>query len=290
MQAVTTNPTPSDPPTTGSSTTGPDQDWVAENWKNEAALAKSYHETIREITKGKATQRLQLAELVQKGAAGVAALYSGLLGVAFVAGAPLPFRAVVPVLFLGAAVSFAMFYASFLTRPSPTPAPAATSMLPREGMLAQTDSFVAWAAAEAMERVVYIRCAVVALALGLVFLPAPFVGPTPLAKLPNTPALWPSPAGPGLQPTWPPGQTQAQQDLVFEAQLDEIGRARAAQATELDAALKRAQADLAISESREASQAFDVLTFALALSLAILALSFVALVRYREKTGAYAGT
>src|SRR5207248_73267 len=81
---------------------------------------------------------------VRVGAGAVVSLYTGVIGATFaVTKSSLPSRALVPGVFLGAAIVFATGYVAFATRPRPTPESAPTTdLIERERR--RVNAFVDW--------------------------------------------------------------------------------------------------------------------------------------------------
>ena len=218
-----------------------DEDQVKRERENKSALFKAFHETLREIAKGRAGQRTALGELVQKASAAIVTLYTGVLAVAFTAADnPLPLRGIYAAVFLGAAVALSTGYVAFLTQPRRTRIQQPARSSARARVLAQTQTLVDWVSSGILERAAFLRSSVLALALGLAFLPAPFVtwdgssgsgsganGEEPRASPSPEPSPMASPTEVALLPTWPPApNTPEERALLFQAQLAEISRLR----------------------------------------------------------------
>jgi hypothetical protein len=192
---------------------------------NEAALFRGLHEEIRRLAGERAGKRAEFADLVQKASAAIVTLYSGLLGLVYVAGNPLPVRAVYAAVFLGLAVVLSTAYVAFLTQPKGTPIRHPGGGSARENVLAQTQTLVEWVSNGILHRATFLRVSVLALALGLMFLPAAFVTVGQPSAAAETQALT-------LTPTWPPQpQLDEAQIALFQKQLDEIAALRNAQAS-----------------------------------------------------------
>lgn len=135
-------------------------------------------------------------QLVQAAAAAMGTLYSGVLAVTFAADAePLPWRGLLPTFFLGLAVVLGAFYTAFLTRaggiPQPTfpPGADATAKLYHRAVW-----FMSWSNRTSLVRAPFLRAAVVSLAIGLVLLPAPFLGSGNPGHETVAASEWPDPA------------------------------------------------------------------------------------------------
>lgn len=141
------------------------------------ASATAFSEAILTVAKGGIDRARGSAEFVQKGATAIFALYTGALTLAFsVTSNPLPARGILPSLFLGFAILLATAYLAFLTRGDRVKDPedaAGTA----QAQLNRTRTFVAWTNTSVLNRAPLLRCAVVALGIGVVALPAPFLTP-----------------------------------------------------------------------------------------------------------------
>jgi hypothetical protein len=200
------------------------------------ASAAAFGDGIMTVAKGGIDRARASAEFVQKGATAIFALYTGALTLAFsVTDNPLPARGILPSLFLGFAILLATAYLAFLTRGNHVKDPEDASGT-LQAQLNRTRTFVAWTNTSVLNRAPLLRCAVVALGIGVVSLPAPFLTPpshqtvativcsSDQEKDPTTGtclAAWPS------VPTGTAADVPLRQKL-YEAQLAEVTASRAA--------------------------------------------------------------
>jgi hypothetical protein len=162
------------------------------------------------------------ADTVQKAAAAIAALYTSLLGVVFsVQDHPLPSRGIIPMLFLGLAILASTAYLAYLTRAKAvdvlTPAPSSFQQ-----KLERARSFIEWTRTVVEHNSYLLKLSVVALAVGLVFLPAPFV---------SFKSAQPSNSSAVVTPDWPKpsenaGSNIELQKIVYAAQVEEAAEQR----------------------------------------------------------------
>lgn len=204
---------------------GRDFKLVTQNWTTEGELFKDLQERLREIAVGRAGQRMAIAEMVQKASAAIVTLYTGLLGLVFAAnGSQLPVRALVPAIFLGAAVALSTAYVAFVTPPG-TEHFVPPQSLARSGAWQQTIGLITWVNTGIQRRRWLIQAAVLSLAAGLAFLPAPFVTAAAGSGPPAAPTTaWPS------VPVAASAAQAALQGILFQAQVDETRASRAAEA------------------------------------------------------------
>ncbi|MEV8377854.1 hypothetical protein AB0P21_34265 [Kribbella sp. NPDC056861] len=199
------------------------------------ASAAAFSEAILTVAKGGIDRARGSAEFVQKGATAIFALYTGALTLAFsVTDNPLPARGILPSLFLGFAVLLATAYLAFLTRGDRVKDPADAAGVP-EAQLNRTRTFVAWTNSSVLNRAPLLRCAVVALGIGVVSLPAPFLTPPSDHRVAEVVCS----AGQEKDPTtgvcvapWPEVPSGAAADAplrqkLYEAQLAEVTASRA---------------------------------------------------------------
>jgi hypothetical protein len=192
-----------------------DRDWEAEN-----ELFKGFHASVRSTAQTLAGAKQANAELVQKAAAAILTIYTGIVGAVFaVSTNPLPPRGLLPALFLAAAVALSTAYVAYLTGAHDT------ALLPggsaRENARAYTNAFIDWINARLDARSTLLRASVLALAAGLVLLPAPFLD------------IHVETVTEQAEPTWPPYPTgDAAVELkteLFKTQLAEAAASRSAQ-------------------------------------------------------------
>jgi hypothetical protein len=190
-----------------------DKDWDAEN-----ELYKEFHVAIRSTAQTLAGAKQSNAELVQKAAATVITIYTGVLGLVFaVSSNALPLRGLVPAIFIGLAVALSTAYVAYLTSATVTNIQATDAARP--SILAHTNAFVDWINERLDARAPLLRAAVLSLGVGLLLLPAPFIDVRDHAV-----------SGPAL-PDWPsyPPVTAANADLakvLYQAQVTEAATRR----------------------------------------------------------------
>lgn len=120
------------------------------------------------------------AEYVEKAATAIAGLYTGILAFTYFVkddiskSNPLPERGVWAVVFLGLAVVFAIGYMAFLTDGGETPGAEHRATI-REDEMEEVKAFIRWASAMILKRRNFLHAAIVSLAIGVGFLPVPFL-------------------------------------------------------------------------------------------------------------------
>lgn len=142
------------------------------------AVDDEFYEHLYDFVKGGVERTRSAAETVQKAASALATLYGVALGVSFsVTDDSLPRRGVIPLLFLGLSIVASTAYLAWIGDRSTTintlgPETEAKSSL-RQRLYA--DEFTTLVASVGQRRASSLRASVVALAIGLFALPAPFV-------------------------------------------------------------------------------------------------------------------
>jgi hypothetical protein len=149
---------------------------VAAGGDAEHALNKLFHETVAEVAKAGIERARDSAKYVQTAAAGIGALYTGVLGLIFsVTDHPLPVRGVYAAVFLGLAVALSTAYLAYLTQPE-APAQYAGGITLGDLQSNRTNYLVKWINASVHKRRWAIRASVLCLAFGVAFVAAPLVG------------------------------------------------------------------------------------------------------------------
>lgn len=157
--------------------------------QSENELNKLFHESLAEVAKEGIASSRDGAKYVQTAASAIAALYTGILGFAFsVTDKPLPIRGAAAAAFLGLAVALSTAYLAYLTKAKTPPMYSGGSSL-SELQLNRTSFFARWVNAIINERRWAIRASVISLAVGVAFIPAPFVATHHVNAIPAEPAV-----------------------------------------------------------------------------------------------------
>jgi hypothetical protein len=176
---------------------------------------KAFYTALLEVAKGSIDRARASADVVQKAAAAIVTLYVGILGVAFaVAENPLPLRGVYPAIYLGLAIALSTVFLAFLPDASEEETVEASGVGEEDVRgLALANLFIRWTRAQALVRSRWLRASVIALAVGVAFLPAPFItaGST---SVESTEAEWPDPTS-----VFPSSHIELRK-IVYTAQVD----------------------------------------------------------------------
>jgi hypothetical protein len=183
------SPSPQTPP--APTTAGEDPIFEAERVA-QRDFDKVFFQAILETATGSIDRSRVSADLVQKAAAAVGTLYAGVIGVAFsVSERPITARAILPVLFLGLAIGCSMIYVAYLTPGRAIPASLAFHSVRTTRMRNEVNFYMAMVRDLINRRAYFLRSSVLALAVGVVLLPAAFITGPVVAEpeLPDWPAV-----------------------------------------------------------------------------------------------------
>lgn len=181
----------------------------------EESLVVLFHTTMADVAKGAIDRARDSAKYVQTAAAAVNALYVAVLGLVFsVTNHPLPARGVYPTLFLAAAVALSTAYLAFLTSPK-APEMWSFGASETENQFARTMWLVRWVNSVILDRRYAIRSSVLALGLGVLLIPGPFV------SLGRAPSLPPAPTAPTIPGEIAPS-VEADAVKLFAAQVSDF--------------------------------------------------------------------
>lgn len=173
-----------------------------------------YYDALFEVGKGSIDRRRSGASTVQTAAAAIATLYTGVLAVSFsVADHPLPPRGLISPFFLGLAIVLSTFFLAYVSQ-SGVSEGATTAPDTEERELKRINAFLDWVKAAGTANRWAVNAGVVALGVGLVFLPAAFItlDPQPSSDL----AKWPKP------PVVLDEHQVPLQQVILQAQVDEV--------------------------------------------------------------------
>jgi hypothetical protein len=180
---------------------------------------QAYYQALLDVAKGAIDRSRSAAELVQKAAAAIGTLYVGILGVSFsVSNHHLPPRGLAPAVFLGIAIILSTAYVAYLTPPEEVSLqPLSTS--PPERLQNRLDNFYAVIEATVARKTPWLRAAVVALGLGVVLLPAPFLSLAGADRVDPSAQTWP--AAPVVA-----SDRASLEAILYKAQVDEVAARR----------------------------------------------------------------
>ena len=187
----------------------------------ESTAFAAYTDAILEVAKGSVERARAGAEIVQKSAAAIAGVYTTVLGVAFsVTENPFPSRGLAPLILLGLSIVLSTAYLSYLTNSRALAGGFTSSSLPRVNIMRRVGGFVDWTRAITRRRSYLLRASIVALALSLPFLAAPFItiGKVEVDRQASQLTPWPYPRG------WKDPKIN---QIQFTAQVKEVADIRA---------------------------------------------------------------
>ena len=148
-------------------------------FEQELELEKLYHQEIADLATGAIDRARDSAKFTQTASAALMTANVALLGLVFsVSGKPLPLRGVYSAIFFAVAISLAVAYLAFLKGDEDTIGAYEPGVSTAETQLLRTAALIAWVNAGARKRRSALRGSVVAMAFGVAFIPAAFIGPT----------------------------------------------------------------------------------------------------------------
>lgn len=187
----------------------------------ETAVAAEYYKSVFEVAKGAIDRSRSSADTVQKAAAAIVTLYTGVLALAFsVADNPLPGKALFAAILLGVAILFSTAFLAFLPGAEPRRETEASTPPPEDQSVGErlANMFILWTRRAALARGRLLRASVVALAGAVALMPAPFVTISP-AEVAKPDIAWPEPS------TNAKGNIELEK-IVYAAQVAEVAEQR----------------------------------------------------------------
>lgn len=201
-----------------------DQEIAREKAEKDADLAveQEYYKAVLDVGKGAIERARASAETVQKGAAAIVTLYTGVLALAFSAAeAPLPGKALFAAVLFGVAILLSTAFLAFL--PEAGTQDDARSAAGKEEQPGErfTSMFVGWTRKAALQRAHVLRASVIALAGAVILMPAPFVTVGDKEQPEKPDIAWPKP-DPAA------GDSAQLQKVLYTAQVAETAEQRKA--------------------------------------------------------------
>jgi hypothetical protein len=183
------------------------------------AIEKSYYDAVLEVAKGTIDRARGSGETVQKAAAAIVTLYTGVLALAFSVGDnPLPAKALFAAISLGVAIFLSTAFLAYL--PDADKESRQDPIRPK-GPIGErlTETFVRWTRTAARERAALLRGSVIALAAAVALMPAPFV------------SIGEAKGEVGKSPAWPTPDPASGADtelskILYTAQVAEVAEER----------------------------------------------------------------
>lgn len=158
-------------------------------YDNHYAKTQEIYKGYIEVAKGSIDRSIQRADFVQKVAAAVATVYTGVLAFTFAPDASekistkLTLSGIIPPVFFGLSFFLSAAYVSFLTRPGDIKIEYLGSSL-SAGELSEQNTFISWNKAAVLSRMHLLQASIVSLGIGILLLPIPYMG------IPNKTIWW----------------------------------------------------------------------------------------------------
>ncbi len=200
-----------------------DLDQAAANQATKVSYDLEYYKALLALGQGALDRSRSAAQLVQGSAATIGTLYGAVLGVTFsVSDRQLPFRGIAPAVFLGLAIALSSVYVAYMRGPASVQLQALHSS-PPERLQRRLNNFFSIISTVVQRRSYWLRSSVIALGVGVVLLPLPFLSfggsSTPVSPQSlNAAYPWPTPPA--------DRRITALDQTVFKAQVAEIAAQR----------------------------------------------------------------
>lgn len=142
------------------------------------AMFKEIQKAYLDVSKATIDRSIQRADFLQKVAASVVSVYTGILALTYTVdkskGVALSFTGVIPAFFLGLSFLLSAVYVSFITKSQPI------KMQPPDGSLMGTElrqrkAFILWNNTTVLKRAHLLQASVVSLGIAIFFLPIPYL-------------------------------------------------------------------------------------------------------------------
>ncbi len=165
------------------------QQGVIDHDKAVRASDYTFHQAVfqayLDVAKGQIDRSVLRTQFLTTAASAIGTVYTAILAFSFGLGQPnhaLPAVGIAPAVFLGLAIALAAYYLAYITsqthqlnQKATTSTHQATFMLPVQRLYDERNRLIEWVASTVVKRAYYLHAAVISLAIGVVFLPIPFV-------------------------------------------------------------------------------------------------------------------
>lgn len=195
---------------------------------------EAFASQVYEFTKASLDRARAAADIVQKASLAIAGIYTTILGIGFsVVERPLPSRGFIPVVFLGVSIFASLMYLAFVVRDESDDDRAGFGKWweldneeVRNRRFFQVAGFSELVSITVSRRALFLRVAVVYIALGVITLPSPFVNQVPfIASAVSTTSS-------AERVQWPATPAEVSDPelakILYKAQVAEVAAARAA--------------------------------------------------------------
>lgn len=198
--------------------------WATANRATDASNLGKFYDNLAGLAVDGVARSRAAADTVQKASAAIAALYTGVLGVAFsVTANPLPARGVLAPIFLGLAVVLSTAYVAYLGPQSGWTLGPRPVLGPEPKVIQRLNAVIHFSNSIVRRRSYSLRASIVALGVGLACIVLPFVTfPSDTSKI-SSQDSWPQISS---QDSWPEKGELPDLDndelerIVFQAQVD----------------------------------------------------------------------
>lgn len=152
---------------------------------NDYPLHQAVFQAYIDVAKGQIDRSVTRTQFLATAASAIGTVYTAVVGLTFGLGQPghtLPARGIAPAIFLGLSFALAAVYLAYITKQSrmlnqsraaDTEHPV--SLLPAQRLIEERNDFIQWVADTVTSRLYWLHAAVISLAIGVFFLPVPFI-------------------------------------------------------------------------------------------------------------------
>jgi len=138
-----------------------------------------------DVAKGQIDRSVTRTQFLTTAASAIGTVYTAIIGLSFGLGQPnhtLPATGIAPAIFLGLSIALAAYYLAYITsqthllnQTATTSMQPTASILPIQRLFEERNHLIEWVANTVVSRIHWLHAAVISLAIGIVFLPIPYV-------------------------------------------------------------------------------------------------------------------
>ena len=149
------------------------------------AFHQAVFQAYLDVAKGQIDRSVLRTQFLTTAASAIGTVYTAIIALSFGLGQPnhaLPAVGIAPAVFLGLSIALAAYYLAYITSQThqlneqvATSMHRATLILPVQRLFEERNHLIEWVANAVVSRVQWLHAAVISLAIGVVFLPIPFV-------------------------------------------------------------------------------------------------------------------
>jgi hypothetical protein len=149
------------------------------------AFHQAVFQAYLDVAKGQIDRSVTRTQFLTTAASAIGTIYAAIIGLSFGLGQPnhtLPAVGIAPAIFLGVSIALAAYYLAYITSQTHLLNQTITAktlqhapILPIQRLFDERNHLIEWVAETVVSRVQWLHAAVISLAIGVIFLPIPFV-------------------------------------------------------------------------------------------------------------------